>query len=119
MKTTLTLILFCSMVVLSSCSKEDDNLQAIPPATSGTMERNSADNEALKLIVRNCNNSGCHGPILRMSSMETMDGVNRMINDGSFQRRLFVSNSTTPCGSIDQSSMEKLKVWFDGRGAVE
>lgn len=119
MKTTLTLILFCSMVVLSSCSKEDDNLQAIVPVSSDLMARNSADNEALKLIIRNCNNSGCHGPVLRLARMETMACVNQLIKDGTFQRRLFVSGSPTPCGSINQASMDMLKVWFEGRSAVD
>jgi hypothetical protein len=102
-----------------SCTKEDDNTSSAPSSqtTSARLQDVTFKSDVEPLMRKSCNAANCHNSL----SQNSMDNGRLMaaVADGSFNKRIFVLGSSTPCGNIDADSRAILQAWVSNGASMK
>jgi hypothetical protein len=101
--------LFLVVVVLFSCSKDEE--KSIAVACDGS---NLTYNSGVSSIINsNCTDSGCHNSGSQHGGFTSYSGIKPLLTNGSFNSSVIVNQSMPKGSSLTQSQLNKLKCWVD------
>ncbi len=100
-------------IFLYSCVSES-GLNIDPEGVVCETENVTFSNDISPIIATSCAISGCHSTGgSAPGNFETFDGLERKINDGSFENRVLVRMDMPPNRSLSQCDLDQIQSWLD------